>query len=192
MGGALQSSWQNINHPVLPRPKSGTVSPHVSADHHQSSASEAGFIIEVKFRRECCRVGKRGGIDMHGAVIMAGFKTKGRATCAAKITPYAWRTFKGGRSCAPPFEIRERHADPGNNRCRTIPATVVAIATTAPARLSLELPAVFRQRQCAAVVMMVCSRVFEQADTYAGQVRPGKKEFRQARKITEIQKTFRI
>ena len=150
------------------------------------------FIFEVKFRRECCRVGKRGGIDMHGAVIMAGFETKGRATCAAKITPYAWRAFKGGRSCAPPFEIRERHADPGNDRCRTIPATVFAIATTAPARLSLEIPAVFRQRQCAAVVMMVCSRVFEQADTYAGQVRPGKKEFRQARKITEIQKTFRI
>ena len=31
---------------------------------------------------------------------------------------------------------------------------------------------VFRQRQCPAVVMMVCSRVFEQADPYAGWVRP--------------------
>ena len=153
---------------------------------------EPALVIEVKFRRECCRVGKRGGIDMHGAGIMAGFKTKWRATCAAKITLYAGRAFKGVRSCAPPIEILERHADPGNNRCRAIPATVVAMAITAPARLSLELPAVFRQRQCAAVVMMVGSRVFEQADTYAGQVRPGKKEFHQARKITEIQRTFRI
>ena len=101
------------------------------------------FVIEVKFRRECCRVGKRGGIDMHGAGIMAGFETKGRATCAAKITPYAWRAFKGVRSCAPPFEILERHADPGNDRCRTVPATVVAMAITAPARFSLELPAGF-------------------------------------------------
>jgi len=43
VSGTLQSSWQNINHPVLPRPKSGTVSPHVSADHHPSSAREACF-----------------------------------------------------------------------------------------------------------------------------------------------------
>ena len=109
---------------------------------------------------------------MHGAGIMAGFETKGRATCAAKITPYAWRAFKGVRSRAPPFEFLERHADPRNDRCRTIPATVVAMAITAPARLSLELPVVFRQRQCAAVVMMVCSRVLEQADPYAGQFMP--------------------
>ena len=101
------------------------------------------FVIEVKFRRECCRVGKRGGIDMHGAGIMAGFETKGRATCAAKITPYAWRASKGVRSCAPLFEILQRHADLGNDRCRTIPATVVAMAITAPARLSLALTAGF-------------------------------------------------
>ena len=70
-------------------------------------------------------------------------ETKRRATCAAKITPYAWRAFKGVRSCAPPFEILERHADPGNDRRGTIPATFVAMAITAPARLSLELPAGF-------------------------------------------------
>ena len=43
VSGTLQSSWQNINHPVLPRPNAGTVSPHVSADHNPSSASEACF-----------------------------------------------------------------------------------------------------------------------------------------------------
>ena len=101
------------------------------------------LIIEVKFRRECCRIDKRGGINMHGAGIMAVVEIKERATCVAKITPYAWRAFKGVRSCNPPFENLERHADPGNERCRTIPTTVVAMAITAPARLSLELPAGF-------------------------------------------------
>ena len=80
---------------------------------------------------------------MHGAAIMASFETKERATCAAKITPYAWRAFEGVWSCAPSFEILERHADPGKDRFCTIPATVVAMAMTAPARLSLELPAGF-------------------------------------------------
>ena len=75
--------------------------------------------------------------------MMARFETKERATCAAKMTPYAWRAFKGVRSCAPTFEIFERHANPGNDRCCKISATVVEMAITAPARLFLELPAGF-------------------------------------------------
>ena len=101
------------------------------------------FVIEVKFRRECCPVGKRGGIDMHGAGIMAGFETKGRATCATKITVHARRALKGMRSCARPSEVLNRHTDPGNNRCGTVPATVVAMAITSPAHLTLEFPTGF-------------------------------------------------
>ena len=80
---------------------------------------------------------------MNDAGMMARFETKGRATSTAKITPYAWRAFKGVRSCAPPFEILGRHADPGDDRCCNVSATVVEMAITAPARLSLELPSGF-------------------------------------------------
>ena len=98
------------------------------------------FIVEVKFRCEACRVRERGGIDMHGAGIMPGFETKGRATNATKITLYAGRALKAMRSCARPPEVFKWHADPGNNRCGTVPATIVTMAIAAPTHLTVEFP----------------------------------------------------
>ena len=50
---------------------------------------KSALVIEMNLGFECCRISKGGGINMYGAGVMAGFKTKWRATSAAKITLYA-------------------------------------------------------------------------------------------------------
>ena len=117
--------------------------PHALVFHQIVVHLEPGkpaFIVHMEGRFEIQRIHQGGAVNVYLSLTTVCFISHGRATVLTEMPVHTLGAFECFRCFAGPFEVLDRHSNPGDHGCSTVSATIFAMTVAGPGRVAVVLP----------------------------------------------------